>query len=146
MVQLLADGLVLQFLGIQLIYWWARGAGGGEVKGSKGGGAHDKEVKGEASRPLTKEAGGWEKKIENRREKRKTKLHQKMIRMEVQQKSGKSSQRHQEMDSLFHCCMALSPLCPQKDSLKPTSSPDISPINIIAILFYLGSQKQNQLD
>lgn len=42
-VQLLADGLVLQFLGIQLIYWWAGVRGGGEVKrvrGRRQGGVH----------------------------------------------------------------------------------------------------------
>ena len=40
-VQLLADGLVLQFLGVQLVYWWAevgRGWGRGEVEGCRRGG------------------------------------------------------------------------------------------------------------
>lgn len=57
-VQLLADGLVLQFLGIQLIYWdvgqvHRQGGGGG-----RGGGVCGKGVKGVRAISKTPEGGG----------------------------------------------------------------------------------------
>ena len=74
-------------------------------------------MKGEASRPLTREGGARKKKIEIRREKRKTKLHQKMMNgraTKIREKFSAPS-RNGQFISLLH---GSQPFMPTKRLLE----------------------------